>query len=214
MSRRPEPAASRFSVPRTVVWLVRHAESVWNRAGLIQGQAPAPGLSQSGAAHARALADVLAGSGAAVVLSSDLRRAVETARPIAVRLAVTVAIDQRLRERNLGQLEGMPASVLGPALFGDVAGPLDVDARPPGGETLRELYARVKGWLEAVRAAPPAPVFVAVTHDGVLRAVRACLAGLPPEAMAAPAIPNGVAWRVELGSGPRGARAGPTGETQ
>jgi broad specificity phosphatase PhoE len=213
VSHRPEPAALRLSAPRTVLWLVRHAESVWNRAGLIQGQAPAPGLTRSGAAQARALADMLAGTGAAVVVSSDLRRAVETARPIAVRLAVAVATDQRLRERNLGQLEGTPASVLGPALLGDTAGPLDVDIRPPGGETLRELYSRVKGWLEAVRTAPPAPVFVAVTHDGVLRAVRACLAGLPPEAMAAPPIPNGVAWRVELRSGPQRPHAGPAGET-
>src|SRR5579875_1756898 len=97
-----------------VVWLVRHAEGVWNQAGLVQGQADAPGLTPSGAAHARALAEFLAGTGAAAVVSSDLRRAVETARPIAARLGATLVTDRRLRERNLGRLEGGPASLLGP----------------------------------------------------------------------------------------------------
>ncbi len=183
-----------------VVWLVRHAESVWNQAGLVQGQADAPGLTPSGAAHARALAEFLAGTGAAAVVSSDLRRAVETARPIAARLGATLVTDRRLRERNLGRLEGGPASLLGPELSGDTAtGQVDPDVRPAGGETLRELSARVEDWLEAVRWSPPAPSFVAVTHDGVLRALRALLSGRPPEAMAAPSIPNGVVWRVELG---------------
>src|SRR5579875_3215611 len=158
-----------------VVWLVRHAESVWNQAGLVQGQADAPGLTPSGAAHARALAEFLAGTGAAAVVSSDLRRAVETARPIAARLGATLVTDRRLRERNLGRLEGGPASLLGPELSGDTAtGQVDPDVRPAGGETLRELSARVEDWLEAVRWSPPAPSFVAVTHDGVLARCGPC----------------------------------------
>jgi broad specificity phosphatase PhoE len=59
----------------------------------------------------------------------------------------------------------------------------------------------VSSWLAEVRAAPPAPIFVAVTHGGVLRVARACLAGAALETMRPPVTPNGVLWRVELRSG-------------
>jgi len=71
------------------LFLVRHGESGWNRERLIQGQSRmAPGLTTAGREDASGAADDLAGSGADLILASDLRRAVETALPIAARLGV------------------------------------------------------------------------------------------------------------------------------
>ncbi len=185
-----------------VLWLVRHAQSVWNEVGLVQGQRPAPGLTTAGISQARVLAHALADSGATVVLSSDLRRAVETAKPIANRLGVVTRTDHRLRERNFGSLEGGPSSALVPSVTGyDAGAVVDLEARAPGGESLADVYARVSGWLAEVRATPPAVVFVAVTHGGLLRVARACLAGAALETMRLPPTPNGALWRVELQSG-------------
>jgi 2,3-bisphosphoglycerate-dependent phosphoglycerate mutase len=184
---------------RPIAWLVRHAQSVWNAEALVQGQDPAaPGLTADGTAAARRLADRLAGCGAGAVLASDLRRAVETAAPIAARLGVPLRTDARLRERNLGVLEGGPSAALDPALLGWGGGGVDPGARPPGGESLRELYARALGWVEAVRRDPPAPVFVAVTHGGFLRVALACIAGEGLDAMRPTPIPNGALWRADL----------------
>jgi probable phosphoglycerate mutase len=185
-----------------VVWLVRHAESVWNKEARVQGQGPAPGLTAAGLAQARGLAEGLAGSGATTVVTSDLRRAVETARLIAGRLGVVLQTEPRLRERSLGSLEGGPSSSLVTAVTGyDDQRVVDLDARAPGGESLRELYTRASAWLAEVRTAPRDLVLVAVTHGGFLRVLRDCLAGVAPEAALVPPTPNGVVWRAELATG-------------
>ena len=128
-----------------VVWFVRHAQSVWNEAGIVQGQALAPGLTEAGKVKAELVAQQLMGCGAGVVLTSDLLRARQTASPIAHRLSVPLVVDPTLRERNLGTAEGRPSSFLLTSTSGhngEVV--VDPDARPAGGESLRQLHARLR----------------------------------------------------------------------
>lgn len=188
--------------PGPVVWFARHAESVWNEAGIVQGQADAPGLHDAGREQARRLAGRLVGSGAELIVTSDLRRAVETAQVVARMLEVPVAYEPLLRERDLGNVEGEPQVRLVGELSGhdgDVV--VDADARPEGGESLRELYARVERCLEGFRTSPPAPRFVAVTHGGFLRVARNVLAGTPADDMTWPPTPNAGLWWVDLTNG-------------
>jgi broad specificity phosphatase PhoE len=185
-----------------VVWFARHAESVWNEAGLVQGQADAPGLTETGVGQARELATRLAGCGAEVVVTSDLRRAVETARIIAEALGVPLVTESLLRERDLGTIEGgSQAQLVGELSGHDGTTVTDADARPIGGESLRDLYGRVGRCLEGFRSSPPAACFVAVTHGGFLRVAMNLLEGRAVEAMSWPSTPNAVLWRVELSSG-------------
>ena len=162
------------------LFLVRHGESGWNRERLIQGQSRmAPGLTRAGRGDAAAAAGDLAGSGADLVLASDLRRAVETALPIAARLGVPIGIEPRLRERLLGTAEGHPADQVDPRELGVTGRHVtDPDARPPGGESVRQLYYRVTGLLgicctrSAARdllASSPGRRLVLVTHGGLPR---------------------------------------------
>ena len=58
--------------------LVRHGESEWNVAGRVQGQAAGVRLTPRGREQADAVARELAGCGAALLVSSDLERALET----------------------------------------------------------------------------------------------------------------------------------------
>lgn len=189
------------------LYLVRHGESGWNRADLVQGQsADAPGLTEAGRAHAAAVAGQLAGSGAALVLSSDLRRAVETAAPIAARLGTPVRLEPRLRERALGAAEGLPAAQTGPAGMGFSGETVtDPDAAPAGGESLRQLYVRITGllgslldgsWAADGAELPAAGPVVLVTHGGPVRVTRAWLAGHGPEEMTWPPVRNGSLLKV------------------
>lgn len=192
------------SAPRhgPIVWFVRHAQSEWNEARLVQGQGDAPGLTPLGVAQAEEVAEELADSGATSVVSSDLRRAVETAAPIAARLGAPLQTDPQLRERNFGGFEGAPSAALVPAVTGyQDGGVADPDAHTPGGESLRELYERVSSCVERFRAAPPAPVFVVVTHGGFLRVAKACLEGIALADLRWPATPNAVVWRADLATG-------------
>lgn len=175
------------------LFLVRHGESGWNRERLIQGQSRmAPGLTTAGREDAAVAAGDLAGSGADLILASDLRRAVETALPVAARLGVPVQLEPRLRERLLGTAEGRPSDEVAAADLGVTGRHVtDPDARPPGGESVRQLYDRVTGLLTELLGSSPGRRLILVTHGGPVRVARAYLAGLGPAEMTWPTVPNG-----------------------
>jgi broad specificity phosphatase PhoE len=156
----------------------------------------APGLTTAGREDAAAAARDLAGSGADLILASDLRRAVETALPIAARLGVPIRLEPRLRERLLGTAEGRPADQVDPGDLGVTGGHVtDPNARPPGGESVRQLYDRVTGLLrdllrgDLLGSTPPR--LILVTHGGPIRVAGACLAGLGAAEMTWTTVPNG-----------------------
>ncbi len=94
--------------------IIRHAESEGNRDGAFGGQGPTP-LSAHGRAQAQRTAEFLATEflaqdGAAqrtAIWSSDLPRALETARPLAERLAISLETTPALRERDIGVFTGL-----------------------------------------------------------------------------------------------------------
>lgn len=140
---------------------VRHAETEWNRERIFMGGldvAPDPS----------ALARIEPGPPADRVYASPLRRAALTAA--ALYPGVTVILDDRLRERGMGEWEGRPKDEVRrerPADF--PGGHLDVTATPPGGEELDTLLARVVGFLADV---PVAERVVVVSHNGWIRAAQ------------------------------------------
>jgi 2,3-bisphosphoglycerate-dependent phosphoglycerate mutase len=184
-----------------VVWLVRHGESTWNALGLAQGQSDQPRLTRRGVLQARYVTDQLRGLPIGVVYASDLRRALATAAPLAAALERQITRDPRLRERSLGVLEGTPSVAVPPALSG-VAGNrvLDPDARPPDGESLRDMYWRVAEFADDLltpsRARPEEVAVVA--HGGTLRMLTAYLRGVPVERMSWEPIGNGTVMRLQL----------------
>ena len=86
-----------------------------------------------------------------------------------------------------------------PAAISGVAGNrvIDPDARPPEGESLRDLYWRVADFAGDVLA-PGGPQEVAiVAHGGTLRVLTAYLRGIPVERMAWEPIGNGCIVRLQ-----------------
>ncbi|HKE36237.1 MAG TPA: histidine phosphatase family protein, partial [Candidatus Baltobacteraceae bacterium] len=87
------------------LYVARHGETDWNYEGRYQGQREST-LTELGRRQAEALAGALADSGARRILSSPLRRCVDTARPLAERLGISVETDDRLLEIAHGNWEG------------------------------------------------------------------------------------------------------------
>ena len=147
------------------VAMVRHAMTAWNEAGRIQGQTDIP-LSERGrrALTGRRLPVRFA---TYRVHSSPLARAVETAALLGL---ATPVLDRRLMEMNWGEWEGQTRASTSAVDAGGVArnearGP---DFRPPGGESPRELQARIVDWARSV--AGRRSEVVAITHKGVIKA--------------------------------------------
>lgn len=152
--------------------MIRHAPTAWNEAGRIQGHGDEP-LSAGGrsAAAGWRLPPEL---GAVTWLSSPLGRARETARLMAARDCVT---EPRLIEMDWGAWHGRRLAELraelGAAMTENEARGLDF--RPAGGESPRDVQARLTPWLaELARAGRPV---AAVSHKGVIRALYALATG-------------------------------------
>jgi broad specificity phosphatase PhoE len=90
----------------TRVLLLRHAETT--APDILHGAESDVGLSERGLVQARAIAPLLAAQRPAIVVSSPMRRALETARPIAEVCGVDVQIEPDFRERSVGSLCGRP----------------------------------------------------------------------------------------------------------
>lgn len=182
------------------VYLVRHGQSEWNVRRLTQGQTSHPPLTALGrtqAARAARLvaADVAArGVAADTIVSSDLVRAVETARILGEVLDAPVTLDARLREQHLGTLEGRGYDETWAAAeaidWSDPAQPI------AGGESLMDVHGRMSAVLGSV---DPTLVTVLVSHGDAIRAAIAHLKGVGPHEADWVEVPNGAVARIDGG---------------
>ena len=185
-------APSTMARPLTLL-LVRHGQSEWNAAGLMQGQTAHVPLTAAGHAQAAAVAQDLALLRPGALISSDLHRAVQTAEHCARATGLPVTVTRALREQGYGVLEGRPSHELW-----EVVDWNDPHWSADGGESLAQLHGRVAGYLAELRARPPADVVALVTHGDTIRAAQAVVAGLGPEALPAVTPPNGTVTPLEL----------------
>jgi len=156
----------------TRVFLVRHGETKWNTSRRFQGHRDVP-LSPVGERQAERLALRLAGESLAAVYTSDLARAVMTARAIAKPHGLCVVQLKELREIDVGDWEGMSLDELHNARRTDVAKWLEdtVNNPIPGGESYANLRDRVvPKVMELVHAHPDASICV-VSHAGPVKMI-------------------------------------------
>ncbi|MDK3256803.1 histidine phosphatase family protein [Blastococcus capsensis] len=174
------PALPELPVTRLVVW--RHGRTEWNAAGRFQGQLDPPlddvGRAQAAQAAPHLVAAGLAGRSTAVI-SSDLVRAVETARALTALLDVPLRQDARLREHGMGAWEGLTREEVAeryPGQYADWMAGRPVRGR--GGEDHVAVADRV---LAALVELPPVDVAVVVTHGGTSGRLLELLLELGPD---------------------------------
>ncbi len=209
---------------RPTLWLVRHGESTWNTAGLVQGHSDQAELTERGLRQAAEAAEQFRGQPLRAIYASDLRRARQTAATFAAVLGLPVRTDRRLRERHLGVLEGTRHSGVDPAVLGHADGlVIDPDARPAGGESVRDLYQRAAGFADylacylrdaRLESTPPestrpgpdeARDVLVIAHGGTVRVLDAYLHGVPADQMTWRPVENATIVRIpEFGSQSRG----------
>ena len=150
--------------------LARHAESTWNAERRWQGQLDPP-LSERGLEQALALGRELAGEGVRAIVASDLVRARETARLVAGALGCEIELEPRLRELDVGDWSGLTLDEIAARWPEELARLRagDLDVRPGGGESRRELRVRVMAAIEAAAQRRAGTRFAVVTHAGVVR---------------------------------------------
>ena len=184
--------------------LIRHGPTDWNTAGRIQGHTDVP-LSEAGRRAVRTWrlpTEITATAGDWDWLTSPLSRTRETAEILLPAAARKVLCPEpALIEMHWGAWEGHSLAEMRQAGGADTA---EAEARgldfcPPGGESPRQVQARLAPLLTAL-AARRRPV-VAITHKGVIRAVLARAAGWDMTGQAPARLHDGCAHRFTLDAG-------------
>ena len=157
--------------------MVRHGETDWNRENRFQGHADPP-LNESGRAQALALARALAGSPVAVVYSSPLVRARETALIVGRELALEVALLDELREVDVGSWSGLTRAEVEARFPAGFRRWLEYGHGWEDGETYDQLGERVLAGVHLLGERHPEERVLAVTHGGPIRSVLAVAAGV------------------------------------
>lgn len=162
--------------------LIRHGQSVANTEGRLQGQFDSP-LTDLGRDQARALARRLERGDWSVsaIYASDLSRASETAEILADELGAPLALDERLREYDVGVLTGVVWREI-EFLYPDIWHALHHDTawgRIPGEEGNEPFHARLEAMLADIQSRHDGDESVAlVSHGGSLGMLLVHLLGM------------------------------------
>ena len=165
-----------------IIYLVRHAKDYeeyrggWSNLGLIE-----EGINQS-----KKLAEHLYNNknkyNINTLISSDLRRTVDTINEISVKLNIPVKLCEEWREINNGILAGMlntEALQKYPGLYFNT---LQMDERYPSGESPIEFYYRIKNaykkLCDKMISGEIDPNVMLVTHGGVIEVIYYIISGL------------------------------------
>ncbi len=144
-----------------MIYLLRHGQTDWNKAGRMQGQTDIP-LNQIGIESAYRAVESVLQKKITSIYSSDLLRAKQTAEIINSYLNVPLNFDKRLREIGYGDIEGKLKEEITPEMW-------DLFSEAPekiNAESFEKIYDRVKSFFSELDYKDNIMV---VTHAGFIR---------------------------------------------
>lgn len=157
--------------------LIRHATNDWVGERLA-GWTPDVHLNEEGQAQAVALARRLADVPLSAIYSSPLERTLETAQLLAQAQDLSVQVRDGLGETRYGGWTGRALKELKDEKLWPVVQVYPGGVRFPGGESMREVQARVVAELDAIRDAHPDQTVAVVSHSDPIKMAVAHYAGL------------------------------------
>jgi len=153
-----------------------HSRTIDNERGIATGWLPGE-LSADGQRFARELGERWADTDLAVVYTSDLRRAVQTAEIAFAGRGVAVIQDMRLRECNYGTLNGMPVARL------EAERAQHIDTPYPDGQSYREVVDQTRSFLREVAPRHQNETVLLIAHSANRWALQCLLGGQLLEAL-------------------------------
>ena len=166
--------------PMTRFWLVRHGALVEEARNRCYGSLDFA-LSETGREQMARAAAYLAREPISAIYTSSLCRAIESARIVAARASTPIHGVPDLREMNFGDLEGLTYDEIAtrhPDIYRRWMN-TPTEVLFPGGESFREMRARVLGAFAAIQAESEGQTVAIVTHGGVIRILIAWALGMP-----------------------------------
>ncbi|XP_078156844.1 phosphoglycerate mutase-like protein 4 [Carex rostrata] len=151
--------------------VVRHGETSCNASQILQGQLDSE-LNETGRQQAAAVASRLSKEfKSSAIYSSDLKRAAETAQIIAKQCDLKVILDQQLRDRHLGDLQGLTlvdAQKMKPSAYNLFILYKRDQGLPGGGESLDQLHERCVSSFQKIASQHTGERVIVVSHGGFM----------------------------------------------
>lgn len=157
------------------LYVVRHGQTIHNQLGLVQGDTESD-LSEKGIEDAKALRELVSSLDIDVVISSPLRRAMDTAR-IITNNKYEIIEDKRLIERNYGLGEGKPVDEELTIKYWDFKLNTDINEV----EKVQDLMFRIVEFIEDIRNKYEGKNVLVVAHSAILRAIHYAINGIPED---------------------------------
>lgn len=172
------------------IYLVRHGETDWNQAGLLQGQTDIA-LNAQGLEQAREAAERLKEVPFEIAFCSPLIRAKRTAETIIGDRKITLTTDERLRELNFGPWEGVDIRMIKDAASQPFTNPGSY-IPPEGAESFAQLYKRSGEFVDQVLLPLEGTyeTVLVVAHGGVNRSILNPVLNIPVDDF----------WRMHMGN--------------
>jgi uncharacterized phosphatase len=158
---------SKDSENKTVICIVRHGETDWNAQGRLQGREDIE-LNDAGREQAHKMADWLSRETWDAVVSSPLKRAVETAQIIARRLSISeINVEEQITERDYGEASGLWPEERRSRFTDGI----------PGQEDFELLRLRAMAGIEKIANAHRGKRIVVISHGALTNSILYTLSG-------------------------------------
>ncbi len=157
----------------TEMILMRHGEALSNKLNKLNSDVnnQANGLTPEGKKQVSATAKTLKSEKFEIIITSDFKRAKETAEIVAKTLKIKMITDERLREVGVGKFEGRPDHEM--SAFREGQGFANWHHKSPGGiESFDSLKKRVFSALNDLQKKYKGKKILVVTHGDVIRVAQ------------------------------------------
>lgn len=148
------------------LFVARHGQTVWNAQNKVCGITDVE-LTEKGIEQAKNLADTVQNYNIDIILSSPLKRAVETSRIVAEKNNIPLQIEELLIEQNYGIYEGVDRKN-----ESFLANKRNFAYRYPEGESMMQVAYRIYGLIEKIKEKYKGKNILIISHGGVCRIIR------------------------------------------
>lgn len=184
--------------------LIRHGENEFTKTHKLAGRLPKVHLNDRGKEQAQTLAEALKAVPIKAVYASPLERAMETAKPIAKSVGLTIQKEKGLLETNVGDWQGKSLKRLYLYKHWKVVQRAPSRAQFPNGETFYECQNRIVSTLDAILAKhKQQDIITCVFHADPIKLAVAHYIGLPLDQFQRLGCDTGslsVLWVGEMGA--------------
>lgn len=173
------------------LYVARHGQTVWNAQNRICGVTDVE-LTEKGIEQAEKLADIVPDN-IDVIITSPLRRAVETGKIVAEKNNIPMYVEELLIEQNYGIYEGIDRK--DPQFLNNKR---NFAYRYPDGESMMQVAYRIYGFIDKIRKEYQGKNVLLISHGGVCRIIRTYFVDMTNEEFFNYTLKNGELEKYEL----------------